>query len=81
MRRGAPHSSVQFFRFQWKALQAICDGHEKLDLCLTEHGGHIEYWSSQRCQAEWGDPDPWWAWNRAIEWIEKQQQILLKKGN
>ncbi|MGA0200365.1 MAG: YheT family hydrolase [Prochlorotrichaceae cyanobacterium] len=62
-------------------LQAICDGHEKLDLCLTEQGGHIEYWSSQRCQAEWGDPDPWWAWNRAIEWLEKQRQILLTKGN
>ena len=43
-----------------------------VDLWLTEKGGHVGYWSSQHCQAVWGDPDRWWAWNRAIEWLDSQ---------
>jgi len=53
-----------------KAAQGSGGREGGVDLWLTEGGGHVGYWSSEHCQREWGDPDRWWAWNRAIEWME-----------
>lgn len=53
-------------------LQAIGTNNPALDLMLTEHGGHVAYISSQEGQAIAGDPDPWWAWNRILAWISRQ---------
>ena len=52
-------------------LQAACAGNTHIDLVLTPHGGHVGYISSQSGQAIARDPDPWWAWNRVLEWCEK----------
>ncbi|NJK33489.1 MAG: alpha/beta fold hydrolase [Oscillatoriales cyanobacterium SM2_2_1] len=43
-----------------------------LSLHVTDHGGHVGYISSEACQRTWGDPDQWWAWNRALDWLEPQ---------
>lgn len=43
-----------------------------IDLMLTEYGGHVGYFSSKACQRRFGDPDPWWAWNRILHWIDRQ---------
>ncbi|HCF28931.1 MAG TPA: esterase, partial [Cyanobacteria bacterium UBA11049] len=52
-------------------LQAASEGNPNIDLILTRYGGHVGYLSSKACQARMGDRDPWWAWNRVLEWIEK----------
>lgn len=52
-------------------VQAACDRNPCLDLVLTEYGGHVGYLSSKACQREAGDPDPWWAWNRILEWCDR----------
>jgi hypothetical protein len=44
--------------------------HPYIDLMLTDRGGHVGYISSKACQSEYGDLDPWWGWNRILEWIE-----------
>ncbi|MGB3495516.1 MAG: alpha/beta fold hydrolase [Elainellaceae cyanobacterium] len=44
-----------------------------LDLWMTEYGGHVGYFSGHgspvagRIGAD--DADPWWAWNRVVDWI------------
>jgi predicted alpha/beta-fold hydrolase len=43
-----------------------------IDLILTRHGGHVGYLSSKKCQHQFQDSDPWWAWNRILEWINDQ---------
>jgi uncharacterized protein len=43
-----------------------------IDLVLTDYGGHVGYLSSTACQRQLKDPDPWWAWNRVLEWIAAQ---------
>jgi hypothetical protein len=53
-------------------LAAACAGNPAIDLWLTKHGGHVGYLSSNACQKELGDPDPWWAWNRILQWIENR---------
>ncbi len=53
-------------------LQAACDHNSYIDLVLTRYGGHVGYLSSQACQHRMGDPDPWWAWNRVLEWLERR---------
>jgi uncharacterized protein len=50
-------------------LAAIQNPH--LDLRITKQGGHVAYLSSRSCQRAWGDSDPWWAWNRSLDWLEK----------
>jgi predicted alpha/beta-fold hydrolase len=55
-------------------LTTICAQNPAIDLCLTEHGGHVGYFSSQSGQVRAGDPDPWWAWNRILNWIEQLSQ-------
>ncbi len=51
-------------------LLSACDRNPNIDLILTPHGGHVGYYSSKQGQAQAGDPDPWWAWNRVLEWID-----------
>nr|WP_317108149.1 alpha/beta fold hydrolase [Chroococcidiopsis sp. SAG 2025] len=51
-------------------LQAACDRNPQLDLLLTRYGGHVNYMSDRACQQRFADPDPWWAWNRVLEWID-----------
>ena len=49
-------------------LQTACAHNSSIDLCLTPQGGHVGYISSGKGQAIANDPDPWWAWNRILEW-------------
>lgn len=51
-------------------LESHCAGNSAIDLVLTAYGGHVGYFSSKACQRQFNDPDPWWAWNRVLEWIE-----------
>ncbi|WP_017298358.1 YheT family hydrolase [Nodosilinea nodulosa] len=53
-------------------LQKIGAANPNLDLVLTDHGGHVGYYSSSAGQRQAGDRDPWWAWNRALDWIDRQ---------
>ncbi|MDB9525138.1 alpha/beta fold hydrolase [Oscillatoria sp. CS-180] len=53
-------------------LQKACAQNSAIDLVLTEHGGHVGYISSQEGQEIAGDPDPWWAWNRVLDWINER---------
>lgn len=53
-------------------LKRVCAANPKLDLVLTDHGGHVGYYNSSAGQRLAGDSDPWWAWNRALDWVERQ---------
>ena len=53
-------------------LQTACDRNPAIDLLLTQYGGHVSYLSSKSGQYQAGDPDPWWAWNRVLEWFEQK---------
>lgn len=53
-------------------LKQICEANPKIDLVLTAHGGHVGYYSSRAGQRQAGDSDPWWAWNRALDWVDRQ---------
>ena len=50
---------------------AACDRNPYIDLVLTRYGGHVGYLSSKAGQRQAGDPDPWWAWNRVLEWCDR----------
>ncbi len=50
-------------------LREIAQNNQQLKLILTAHGGHVGYLSSSACQTQAQDPDPWWAWNRVLEWF------------
>jgi len=52
-------------------LQAACAGNDAIDLWVTDYGGHVGYLSSQACQRQFQDTDPWWAWNRILDWIDR----------
>ncbi len=52
-------------------LQAACKANPHIDLVLTRFGGHVGYLSSDWGQSQAGDPDPWWAWNRILEWCDR----------
>lgn len=52
-------------------LEAACGLNRAIDLVVTPHGGHVGYLSSKNGQAEAQDPDPWWAWNRVLSWIDQ----------
>jgi hypothetical protein len=56
-------------------LQASCAGNSAIDLVLTAYGGHVGYISSKGCQLQAKDSDCWWAWNRVLEWCERQTSI------
>jgi uncharacterized protein len=53
-------------------LQRISAGNPDLELQLTRYGGHVGYISDRSCQQQWGDSDRWWAWNRVIDWFDRQ---------
>ncbi len=52
-------------------LQKIGAANPNLDLVVTNSGGHVGYYSSSAGQRQAGDSDPWWAWNRALDWVER----------
>jgi predicted alpha/beta-fold hydrolase len=56
-------------------LKAECDRNPCIDLLLTRYGGHVGYFSSKACQRQAGDPDPWWAWNRVLQWCNHQLRL------
>jgi predicted alpha/beta-fold hydrolase len=49
-----------------------------IDLWVTSHGGHVGYYSGSACRREWGDRDPWWAWNRALDWLTANSASLAE---
>lgn len=51
-------------------LKAIAKQNKAIDLWLTPSGGHVCHISSKSCQKQWGDHDPWWAWNRILNWFD-----------
>ncbi|MBE9139304.1 alpha/beta fold hydrolase [Nodosilinea sp. LEGE 07088] len=53
-------------------LQSICAANPHLDLMLTDYGGHVGYYSGSAGQRQAGDSDPWWSWNRALDWVDRQ---------
>ncbi len=53
-------------------LQSACAANPAIALMLTQYGGHVGYISSKACQRQWGDRDRWWAWNRVLEWLDRQ---------
>ena len=53
-------------------LEAACAQNSAIDLLLTAHGGHVGYLSSKDCQRQFKDTDPWWAWNRVLDWLNRQ---------
>lgn len=52
-------------------LQAACKNNPNIDLVLTQFGGHVGYLSSDGGQAQAKDLDPWWAWNRILQWCDR----------
>jgi predicted alpha/beta-fold hydrolase len=52
-------------------LQQIAQKNPQINLILTEQGGHVGYLSSRSCQKAYGDRDPWWAWNRILDWLNR----------
>ncbi|MGB3135879.1 MAG: alpha/beta fold hydrolase [Nodosilinea sp.] len=53
-------------------LKQICAANANIDLVLTQYGGHVGYYSGSAGQRLAGDSDPWWAWNRALDWVEEK---------
>ncbi|WP_414515218.1 YheT family hydrolase [Nostoc sp. PCC 9305] len=54
-------------------LEEACDRNSAIDLLLTQYGGHVGYLSSKECQRQVNDSDPWWAWNRVLQWLEEKR--------
>jgi hypothetical protein len=52
-------------------LKNVCAANPKIKLVLTDYGGHVGYYNGSAGQRQAGDSDPWWAWNRALDWVEK----------
>lgn len=61
-------------------LQQSCRDNPAITLWLTRYGGHIGYLSSQTCQSFWGDRDPWWAWNRLIDWCTAHPKTAARSA-
>lgn len=53
-------------------LKAAVAENPLLDLILAPHGGHVGFISGKKCQRQSQDSDPWWAWNRTLEWMSEQ---------
>ncbi len=47
----------------------------QMTLLLTRYGGHVGYLSDRATQQQYSDPDAWWAWNRTLEWLDKQYAV------
>lgn len=50
-------------------LQQVCAQNRQIDLISTPYGGHVGHFSSLAGQKRSGDGDPWWAWNRILDWL------------
>jgi uncharacterized protein len=59
-------------------LKTVCRHNDALDLILTPAGGHVGYVSSSNCQQASGDRDCWWAWNRILDWSNRQTEERLR---
>ena len=53
-------------------LQFACANNPAITLILTRNGGHVSHLSSRSSQLQAGDPDCWWAWNRILDWCDRQ---------
>ncbi|QXE25479.1 alpha/beta hydrolase fold protein [Richelia sinica FACHB-800] len=60
-------------------LKAAAAQNSTIDLMLTRYGGHVGHISSKKCQYHHQDNDPWWAWNRVLNWIQTQQDKSFNK--
>jgi hypothetical protein len=56
-------------------LKAACLPNPAITLWLTPYGGHVGYISSKSCQEDYDDRDPWWGWNRLLEWIGSHSSV------
>ncbi|AFY70388.1 alpha/beta hydrolase fold protein [Thalassoporum mexicanum PCC 7367] len=52
-------------------LDHACSHNPKIELMLSEYGGHVGFISNKACQRQWQDPDRWWAWNRTMNWFNQ----------
>lgn len=52
-------------------LQSVCAQNPAIDLVLTQYGGHVGYYSSRAAQTAAKDSDPWWGWNRILDWFDQ----------
>ena len=59
-------------------LKAISAENKAIDLISTQFGGHVAYISSKTSEKQAGDRDCWWAWNRILEWCDRQTAVNLK---
>ena len=59
-------------------LRQACALNPNIDLRITDHGGHVGHLSSAEGQAIAQDPDPWWAWNRTLDWFNQRVSDTLK---
>ena len=59
-------------------LQTLCAHNDQLTLWLTRQGGHVGYVAGLQSQRHHQDPDPWWAWNRILEWWDTQMPNLAQ---
>lgn len=57
-------------------LKLACAPNPAIDLALTRWGGHVGYLSSRTNQTVAGDLDPWWAWNRILQWWKARSPIM-----
>ncbi|MDX2228321.1 MAG: alpha/beta fold hydrolase [Leptolyngbyaceae cyanobacterium bins.349] len=57
-------------------LESMCAANAAIDLLLTPQGGHVGYFNSPAGQRQAQDPDPWWAWNRILDWCDRQSTSL-----
>jgi uncharacterized protein len=53
-------------------LRQLGDISPQMTLMLTRYGGHVGYLSDRATQQRQGDSDGWWAWNRALKWLDQQ---------
>jgi uncharacterized protein len=60
-------------------IETACQNNPNLTGIITEFGGHVGYFSSKNCQEKWGDNDPWWAWNRMLQWTNEKIAINQKE--
>lgn len=55
-------------------LKSICAENIKIELRVTNYGGHVGFISNKSCQRQHEDADRWWAWNRILDWFESKEK-------
>jgi len=56
-------------------LRELGERSPQMTLMLTRYGGHVGYLSDRATQRQYSDPDGWWAWNRALDWLGEQYAV------